>query len=235
MIDHDRLFKELLSTFLVEFIELFLPEMMAYLEPESITFLDKEVFTDVTAGDKYEADLIAQVQFRGEPSLLEQVIPNARGKVVEIVTSWELRGIEKGIKQGREEGREEGRQGQIEIATFWLSSQLGQLPSMICYQIEGLSLIEIKQLNKQVLTFNSMDKLSEWLVTAEASEGFVGEKAELLNQLRQKVGAIAPKQKQKLLQLFPEQWQALSTQAFADVSALDDWLVSATDSQSEVL
>lgn len=68
MIDHDRLFKELLSTFLVEFIELFLPEMMAYLEPSSITFLDKEVFTDVTAGDKYEADLIAQVQFRGEPS-----------------------------------------------------------------------------------------------------------------------------------------------------------------------
>lgn len=68
MIDHDRLFKELLSTFLIEFIELFLPEMMDYLAPESITFLDKELFTDVTAGDKYETDLLAQVQFKEKPS-----------------------------------------------------------------------------------------------------------------------------------------------------------------------
>ena len=68
MIDHDRLFKELLSTFFVEFIELFFPEMMDYIEPDSIRFLDKEVFTDVTEGAKYETDLLAQVQFKGHPS-----------------------------------------------------------------------------------------------------------------------------------------------------------------------
>lgn len=68
MTDHDRLFKELLLTFFVEFIALFLPEVLTYLEPDSVTFLDKEVFTDVTAGERYETDLIAQVQFRGEPS-----------------------------------------------------------------------------------------------------------------------------------------------------------------------
>jgi predicted transposase YdaD len=68
MIDHDRLFKELLSTFFVEFIELFMPDVMAYLEPDSMTFLDKEVFTDVTAGERYEADLLVQAQFRGELS-----------------------------------------------------------------------------------------------------------------------------------------------------------------------
>jgi predicted transposase YdaD len=68
MVDHDRLFKELLSTFFVEFIELFLPDVMAYLEPHSVTFLDKEVFTDVTAGDRYETDLLVQAQFQGEPS-----------------------------------------------------------------------------------------------------------------------------------------------------------------------
>lgn len=68
MIDHDRLFKELLSTFFVEFIELFLPDVMAYLEPDSLTFLDKEVFTDVTAGERYEADLLVQAQWRGQPS-----------------------------------------------------------------------------------------------------------------------------------------------------------------------
>jgi hypothetical protein len=68
VVDHDRLFKELITTFFVEFIALFLPEVMDYLEPDSVTFLDKEVFTDVTAGERYETDLIAQVRFRGEPS-----------------------------------------------------------------------------------------------------------------------------------------------------------------------
>ncbi|HLO88419.1 MAG TPA: DUF4351 domain-containing protein [Nostocaceae cyanobacterium] len=68
MIDHDRLFKELLTTFFWEFIELFFPEITTYLERDTITFLDKEVFTDVTAGEKYETDLIAQARFRGQQS-----------------------------------------------------------------------------------------------------------------------------------------------------------------------
>ncbi|MGK7874319.1 MAG: Rpn family recombination-promoting nuclease/putative transposase, partial [Xenococcaceae cyanobacterium] len=67
-IDHDRLFKELLSTFFVEFIQLFFSEVMDYLEPDSVILLEKEVFTDVTAGEKHETDLIAQVKFRGERS-----------------------------------------------------------------------------------------------------------------------------------------------------------------------
>ncbi len=37
-IDHDQLFKKLLSTFFFEFIELFLPEVANYLEREPITF-----------------------------------------------------------------------------------------------------------------------------------------------------------------------------------------------------
>jgi hypothetical protein len=68
MIDHDRLFKELLTTFFVEFIELFLPEVAVYLERDSLEFLDKEVFTDVTAGDRYEADLVVKTKFRGQES-----------------------------------------------------------------------------------------------------------------------------------------------------------------------
>ena len=67
-IDHDRLFKELISTFFVEFIELFFPQLMDYLDRDSITFLDKEVFTDVTEGERYESDLVAQVKFRGKES-----------------------------------------------------------------------------------------------------------------------------------------------------------------------
>jgi hypothetical protein len=43
VIDHDRLFKELIATFFVEFIQLFFSEIINYLEPNQITFLDKEV------------------------------------------------------------------------------------------------------------------------------------------------------------------------------------------------
>ncbi len=76
MIDHDRLFKELLSTFFIEFLDLFFPEMLTYLQPASITFLDKEVFTDVTAGDRYETDLLVQLQFQGQPSFFLVHIEN---------------------------------------------------------------------------------------------------------------------------------------------------------------
>jgi hypothetical protein len=68
MIDHDRLFKELLPTFFAEFLELFLPEVAAYVDRRSLTFLDKEVFTDVTAGTKQEADLVVKARFRGQAS-----------------------------------------------------------------------------------------------------------------------------------------------------------------------
>jgi predicted transposase YdaD len=66
--DHDRLFKELLTTFFADFLDLFLPELSADLDRTAIEFLDKEVFTDVTAGAKHEADLVAKARFRGQES-----------------------------------------------------------------------------------------------------------------------------------------------------------------------
>jgi len=65
--DHDRLFKELLTTFFVEFVDLFFPELRAYLDVNSVTFLDKEVFSDVTQGDRHQADLVVQAKFRDQP------------------------------------------------------------------------------------------------------------------------------------------------------------------------
>jgi hypothetical protein len=63
MIDHDRLFKELLSTFFVEFIDLFLPQVAQEIDRDSIHFLPQDVFTDVTSGEKKEIDLLAQVKY----------------------------------------------------------------------------------------------------------------------------------------------------------------------------
>jgi len=68
VIDHERLFKELLTTFFVEFLELFFPEVIAYLERTSLEPLDKEIFTDVTAGERYEADLVLKARFRNQES-----------------------------------------------------------------------------------------------------------------------------------------------------------------------
>jgi hypothetical protein len=68
MIDHDRIFKELLTTFFVEFIELFYPEMLQYLDTSMLEFLDKEIFTDVTSGEKFEADIVVKTRFRDTPS-----------------------------------------------------------------------------------------------------------------------------------------------------------------------
>jgi predicted transposase YdaD len=64
MIDHDRLFKELLSTFFWEFLKLFLPEVVSQIERDSIQFLPQEVFTDVTSGEKKEIDLLAKVRYQ---------------------------------------------------------------------------------------------------------------------------------------------------------------------------
>lgn len=65
-IDHDQLFKKLLSTFFFEFIELFLPEVADYLEREPVTFLQQEYFTDIITGERKIIDLLALVRFRGQ-------------------------------------------------------------------------------------------------------------------------------------------------------------------------
>jgi len=66
--DHDRIFKELLQTCFTEFVELFLPQLAACLDRTAIEFLDKEVFTDLAAGAKHEADVVAKTKFLGQDS-----------------------------------------------------------------------------------------------------------------------------------------------------------------------
>jgi hypothetical protein len=68
MIDHDQLFKELLTTFFGDFVRAFLPEVAEYLDLDSLVCLDKEVFTDVTDGERHEVDLIVRGRFKGQDS-----------------------------------------------------------------------------------------------------------------------------------------------------------------------
>jgi predicted transposase/invertase (TIGR01784 family) len=66
MTDHDRLFKELLSTFFIEFLELFLPQVASAIEPDSVGFLPQEYFADLTMGETKIIDLLAQVRLAGQ-------------------------------------------------------------------------------------------------------------------------------------------------------------------------
>jgi len=65
--DHDRLFKELLTGFFSEFLELFFPETAAALDRSSIVFFDKEIFSDLPV-QRREADLVVRAKFREQPS-----------------------------------------------------------------------------------------------------------------------------------------------------------------------
>jgi len=66
MVDHDRLFKELITTFFAEFMALFFPEAHRCLDYAYLEFLPQEVFTDVTAGEKNIVDILVKTRLQGE-------------------------------------------------------------------------------------------------------------------------------------------------------------------------
>jgi hypothetical protein len=65
-IDHDQLFKQLLSTFFIEFLDLFLPTLANAIDRSSIKFLPQEYFTDIPTGEKKVIDLLAQVKLASQ-------------------------------------------------------------------------------------------------------------------------------------------------------------------------
>jgi hypothetical protein len=68
--DHDQLFKQLIQTFFLDFLELFAPALLSQIQPESIEFLPQEYFTDLLDGDRKAIDLLVKVQ-------LNEPIPRA--------------------------------------------------------------------------------------------------------------------------------------------------------------
>lgn len=79
MIDHDRLFKQLLSTFFLEFLELFAPKLARDVAAGSVEFLEKEIFTDALAGAHHVVDVLARVRVRGVPGCVLVHVENQAG------------------------------------------------------------------------------------------------------------------------------------------------------------
>ncbi|MDY6804224.1 MAG: DUF4351 domain-containing protein [Cyanobacteriota bacterium] len=65
-INHDRLFKELITTFFIEFLELFFPAVLTYLDQNYIEFLDKEVFPEIPLAESLETDIVVKTKFQGK-------------------------------------------------------------------------------------------------------------------------------------------------------------------------
>ena len=60
-IDHDTLFKELITTLFFEFLEFFAPQIAAAIDRNSAEFLDKEMLSDLVLGDENEVDILGLV------------------------------------------------------------------------------------------------------------------------------------------------------------------------------
>ncbi len=63
MIDHDGLFKKLLTTFFADFVEVFLPELAEYLDPASLEFPDKELIGDPAVDKRRHTDVLVKARF----------------------------------------------------------------------------------------------------------------------------------------------------------------------------
>ncbi|MBL8215467.1 MAG: Rpn family recombination-promoting nuclease/putative transposase [Bryobacterales bacterium] len=64
LVDHDRMFKELLTTFFTDFLDLFFPTLAAELDRNSLEFLSQELYPDRLKEKAYRADLLVKARFR---------------------------------------------------------------------------------------------------------------------------------------------------------------------------
>jgi hypothetical protein len=139
MIDHDRLFKELLTTFFVEFIELFFPAVLT-MNPAKMQLISGFVDTYLRLDTQEEETFQAQ---------LAQLAPQEEEPVMEIVTSW--------MEQGQE------RQA-FKLIMCQLPRQIGnKIPAPIEEQIRQLTLPQLEELAEMLLDFKRMEDLQGWL------------------------------------------------------------------------
>ena len=69
-IDHDGLFKELLTTFFYEFLTAFAPQVAGQLAPSPLVFLDKEQLATIVDPGRRETDIVALAQLPGQQATI---------------------------------------------------------------------------------------------------------------------------------------------------------------------
>lgn len=69
-LDHDQLFKQLIGTFFAEFIELFFPTVYEQLDFSSLKPLSDELFTDLIAGERRQANIVMEGTLKDQDTLI---------------------------------------------------------------------------------------------------------------------------------------------------------------------
>lgn len=78
-INHDLLFKKLLTTFFQEFMEAFFPEADRLIDYSYLEFLTQELIVDITTGEKKYIDILVKTRLMGEDGfVLVHVEPQAQ-------------------------------------------------------------------------------------------------------------------------------------------------------------
>ena len=69
-IDHDSLYKELITNFFKEFMEGFFPEVSEYIDYNYLDFLEQETY-DVKTEEKRKIDILAKTKVYGEEGYVQ--------------------------------------------------------------------------------------------------------------------------------------------------------------------
>jgi hypothetical protein len=113
-IDHDRIFKELLSTFFLEFLELFVPTKTQLISQFVDTYLRLNAIEEQVFQTKLDTMGLAKKE-----------------AIMQTLTSWEERGMEK---------------GQRSLVSLQLEQKVGQLPDTLETRVAELPTQQLEAL-----------------------------------------------------------------------------------------
>ena len=133
---------------------------------------------------------------------------------MEIVTTWMERGIEqglaRGLKQGRQEGRQEAAARESKIFLQHLKQRLGQdNPDFNANEIRLLSLEQIESFGRQLLEYEAIADVLEWLYSLDSVNR---QQERCIHLLEQQLGSLPSTTIQQLQTLELEQWKAIRKQ-----------------------
>ena len=70
MIDHDGLYKAVIGEFFLDFLRLFFPQLAERIDPASVKEKEQELINDLPGSQTLRADIVREVQFKGQSSLI---------------------------------------------------------------------------------------------------------------------------------------------------------------------
>ena len=86
--------------------------------------------------------------------------PAERETTMEMMTSWELKGIEQGIEQGIARGLHDGKE---DIVARLIRKRFGAVADDITARIDRLTSEQLSELSEALLDFTSLADLEQWL------------------------------------------------------------------------